>query len=73
MGTYPDLSGKGECVDVIWAFSRVELTERDVALFYGVKVAVEKMVDDIVTVEEDVQEVNEMEEKMCRFHLVLGE
>jgi len=72
LGTYPDLSGKGERVDVIRAFRRAGLTERDVALFYGVKVAVEKVVDDIVTVEEDVQEVNEMGEKDVSFPSSFG-
>ena len=36
LGMYPDLSGMGESVDVIWAFRRAGITERDVALFYGV-------------------------------------
>ena len=32
-------------------------------MFYGVNVAVEKVVDDIVTVEKDTQKVNEMGKK----------
>mmetsp|Transcript_62470 Transcript_62470/g.75168 ORF Transcript_62470/g.75168 Transcript_62470/m.75168 type:complete len:417 (-) Transcript_62470:65-1315(-) len=61
--SYPDLGGKGSRETVIAAFRRSGLTERDVALFYGVRVAVEKVVSDVVTVEEEVQEVNEMGEK----------
>ena len=63
LGTYPDLSWKGERVDMTRAFRRAGLTERGISLFYGVKIMVEKVVNDIVTVEEGVQEVNEMGEK----------
>ena len=41
-------------------------------LFYGVNVAVEKVVDDIVMVEEDVQEFNKMGEKDVSFSSNLG-
>ena len=59
VGTYSDLSGKGERVGVIQTFWMMVFTERDVAFCYGVKVAVEKIVDYILTVEEDIHEDND--------------
>jgi len=68
----PDLSGRGNRSDVINAFRRSGLTERDVTIFYGIRVAIENVVDNVVTVEEEVQEVNEMGEQDVSFPSSFG-
>lgn len=71
-GPFPDLSGRGDRSDVIKAFQRAGLTERDVTLFYGIRVAVEKVVDNVVKVEQEVLEVNEMGESDVSFPSSFG-
>jgi len=71
-GSLPDLSGRGNRSDVIAAFRRAGLTERDVAIFFGIRVAVEKVVENVVNVEEEAQEVNEMGESDISFPSSFG-
>jgi hypothetical protein len=61
--TYPDLCGQGNGKEVVSAFLNTGLTEREVALLYGVVGAMEKVVSNVEPVVEEEEEDNEMGDK----------
>eukprot|EP00978_Attheya_sp_CCMP212_P001795 scaffold3698_cov43-Attheya_sp.AAC.2 len=60
---YPDLCGQDNGKEVVSAFLNTGLTEREVAILYGVVGAMEKVVSNVETVVEEEEEENEMGDK----------